>query len=140
MGAFGSEWLVFVKSFVTNDLLQTAISEIEAFLNDRPITNIPSEISDAEPLIPSNLLCGRRITCLPHQNRDPNMNLEHSHTLKPLVKNYYGALEALENEYLASLREFNGPTPGKNINHKSCQHSTTRRRFSEDVLANIDSY
>ena len=46
--------------------LQTIIVEIEAMLNDRPLTFVSSDLDD-EPLTPSHLLYGRRITSLPNQ-------------------------------------------------------------------------
>ena len=47
------------------------IVEIEAMLNDRPLTYVSSEISDPEPLTPSHLLYGRRIQSIPHPMDDP---------------------------------------------------------------------
>jgi len=41
--------------------------EIEAILNDRPLTFVPSELGDPKPLTPAHFLHGRRITCFPHQ-------------------------------------------------------------------------
>ena len=41
--------------------LQTIIVEVEAMLNDHPLTYISSDISDPEPLTPAHLLYGRRI-------------------------------------------------------------------------------
>jgi transposase InsO family protein len=46
--------------------LQTIVVEIEAILNDRPLTFVSSNIEDEQPLTPSHLLYGRRITALPH--------------------------------------------------------------------------
>ena len=53
-------------TFATLPSLQTIIVEVEAILNDRPITYIPSDVNDPEPLTPAHLLYGRRITSLPH--------------------------------------------------------------------------
>jgi len=39
--------------------------EVEAILTDRPITYVLSDCVDEEPLTPSHLLSGRRITFLP---------------------------------------------------------------------------
>ena len=52
------------SALVTLEELQTVIVEIEAVLNDRPITFVPSDINEAEPSTPSHLLYGR-ITSLP---------------------------------------------------------------------------
>ena len=46
--------------------LQTLIVEVEAILNDRPLTHVSSDIEDAEPLTPAHLLHDHRITSLPH--------------------------------------------------------------------------
>ena len=48
------------------EALQTLVVEIEAVLNDRPLTYLSADIDDPEPLTPSHLLYGRRITALPH--------------------------------------------------------------------------
>ena len=40
--------------------------EIEAHLNNRPLTYISSEINDLDPLTPAHLLYWRRIILLPH--------------------------------------------------------------------------
>ena len=45
--------------------LQNLTVEVEATLNDRPITYVSSDIGDEEPLTPSHLLYRRRITSLP---------------------------------------------------------------------------
>jgi hypothetical protein len=55
---------VLGRAHVTFSCLQTIIVEIEAVLNDRPLTS--SDIEDEESLKPSHLLYGRRITFLPH--------------------------------------------------------------------------
>ena len=47
--------------------LETIVVEVEAILNDHPLTFVSSELGDPEPLTPAHLLHGRRITCLPHQ-------------------------------------------------------------------------
>lgn len=46
--------------------LQTIIVEIEAILNDRPLTHVSSDVTDEKPLTPVHLLYGRRITTHPH--------------------------------------------------------------------------
>ena len=42
--------------------------EIEATLNDRPLTFGFSELGNPEPLTLAHLLYGCRITCLPYQS------------------------------------------------------------------------
>jgi len=60
--------------------LQTVVSEVEAMLYDCPLTYISDDVTDQEPLTPSHLLHGRRLTRLPHKHatiediRDPSYN------------------------------------------------------------------
>ena len=54
------------RAFITLTALQTIIVEVEATLNDRPLTYLSSNTEDPEPLTPSHLLCGHRIASLPH--------------------------------------------------------------------------
>ena len=51
-------------------VLETLVVEIEAVLNDRPLTYTPSELEEMDPLTPAHLLYGRRITSLPHESVD----------------------------------------------------------------------
>ena len=57
---------VLGRTFATLPSLQTIIVEVEAILNDRPLTSIPSDVNNPEPLTPAHLLHGRRFTSLPH--------------------------------------------------------------------------
>ena len=57
---------VLGRTHVSLITLQTLVTEVEAVLNDRPLTYITSDVRDADPLTPSHLLCGRRITSLPY--------------------------------------------------------------------------
>ena len=50
---------VLGRTFVSLTSLQTIVTEIEAVLNDRPITYMSSDVSDPEPLTPAHLLYGR---------------------------------------------------------------------------------
>jgi len=44
--------------------LETIVVEIEAVINNRPLTLISSEVDDPKPPTPSHLLHGKKITCL----------------------------------------------------------------------------
>jgi len=59
---------VLGRSHINLPTLQTLIVEIEAVLNDRPLTYTPSDIDDAQPLTAAHLLYGRKIIRLPHEN------------------------------------------------------------------------
>ena len=63
-------------------MLETMIVEIEAFLNDCPLTYVSSDIQDSEPLTPAHLLYGRKIVTLPYEHieddelKDPTFGKE----------------------------------------------------------------
>lgn len=67
-------WKVLSKAFVTLPVLQTMVVEIKAFLNDRPLTYVSSDLNDPEPLTPSHLLCGQQTTSLPHKMLDDEID------------------------------------------------------------------
>jgi len=48
-------------------ILQTILVEVEALWNDRALTYVSDDPKDHEPLTPSHLLSGRRITSLPYE-------------------------------------------------------------------------
>ena len=54
------------RMHATLESLQTIIFEVEAILNDRPLTYASSDINDPQPITPAHLLYGRRIVPLPH--------------------------------------------------------------------------
>ncbi len=88
--------------------------EIEAILNDRPLTYVSSDVKDEQPLTPAHLLYGRRITCLPNESLeedeliDPNFNenVEIQRNAKRLVLLLRHFYQRWRQEYLTSLREF----------------------------------
>ena len=57
---------VLGRARISLPMLQTLVVEVEATLNDRPLTYLSEDPRDPEPLTPSYLLYGRRITTLPH--------------------------------------------------------------------------
>ena len=52
------------RALITLTERQTLAVEVEAILNDRSITYVSGDVVDEEPLTPSHLLYGRRITPL----------------------------------------------------------------------------
>ncbi|XP_052268588.1 uncharacterized protein LOC127869969 [Dreissena polymorpha] len=59
---------VLGRAYVTLESLQTIVTEIEAVLNDRPLTYASTDLNDPAPITPSQLLYGRRVTTLPHDD------------------------------------------------------------------------
>ena len=53
-------------AFITLTELQTLAVEVEGILNDRRTTYVSSDMKEKEPLTPSHLLYGRRITLQPY--------------------------------------------------------------------------
>ena len=57
---------VLGRSRVTLPVLQTLVVEVEAILNDQPLTHVSSDFDDAE-LTPAHLLHDHKIMSLPHE-------------------------------------------------------------------------
>jgi len=80
---------VLGRSKISLTVLQTLVVEVEAVLNDRPLTHVSSDLNDTEPLTPAHLLHGHRIMSLPHEYveeqdlNDPtygnNTDISHKH-------------------------------------------------------------
>ena len=47
--------------------METLVVEVEAILNDRPLTHSSPDIDDPEPLTPAHLLHGHGIVSLPRE-------------------------------------------------------------------------
>ena len=93
--------------------LQTLIKEVQAVVNDRPITFVYHDVNDPEPLTPSKLLYGFDVTALSHPVVDPdeledeNFN-EHDQLNKAFKRRsllFQHFVQRFKSEYLASLRE-----------------------------------
>jgi len=110
---------VLGRSHVSLPVLQTIIVEIEAVLNNRPLTYTSSDLSDPVPLTPAHLLYGRSITRLPHDYdstdlSDPDYGQD---LLQMKAKTQAHLMKCFQSrwrhEYLTSLREFHR-TSGNN--------------------------
>ncbi|XP_053400768.1 uncharacterized protein LOC123558691 [Mercenaria mercenaria] len=112
---------VLGRSYVNYQTLQTIVTEIEAVLNDRPLTYVTSGVSDPEPLTPSHLLYGRTLTSYPHStlhgDGEINENMSDHRTLtrcvdiqRKLISNFR---QRWRREYLTGLREYH-QAHGKN--------------------------
>ena len=103
------------RAFVTLKQLETIVTEIEAMLNDRPLTYVSPDLSDPEPLTPSHLLYGRRIRQVPHVLEKPEEVEDPTYVsgvnMREKVNKHSAVIEKFWNrwktEYLTSLREFN---------------------------------
>ena len=114
---------VLGRTFVSLTSLQTIVTEIEAILNDRPITYMYSDVSDPEPLTPAHLLYGRRIVPLPYPTTDdseiddPTYGETTGTSLRTQVARHAEVLRHFQHrwrrEYLTSLRELHRAN-GKN--------------------------
>jgi transposase InsO family protein len=117
--------------------LQTLVTEIEAVLNDRPLTYVSSDVNDPEPLTPAHLLYGRRMTSLPYPDVDDDDEVEDpdfmdDSEVRRRAKSQALRLKHFESrwrkEYLTSLREF----------HKSTGNNDQSVRVGDVVLIHSD--
>ena len=95
------------------DELLTAVTEVEAIINARPLTYLSEDDKD-EPLTPSHLMVGRRLLTLPEQYTGsqplddddfevaPSQLRKRSNHLKNVLNHYW---KRWKHEYLTELRE-----------------------------------
>ena len=125
---------VLGRAFVTLPVLQTIVVEIEATLNDRPLTYVSADVTDVEPLTPAHLLCGRRITSLPHEYEEnlDDPDYMDAPTMRQQVDRHSKILNHFQSrwkrEYLTSLREF----------HKTSGHNKQSIKKGDVVLMHDD--
>jgi len=98
---------------ITYTELITIVSEVEAMINDRPLTFVSSNINDLDPLTPSKLMYGHKLTCLPHACIDDTELLDPDYprqsTIVTREKTVALTVQRMQrrwrDEYLTSLRE-----------------------------------
>lgn len=105
---------VLGRACVNMQTLQTVITEVEAIINDRPLTYISSSVADPEPLTPSHLLHGRRLTTLPFDDHDIRINgirfYDNHDDVNQRAQRHAQIIQHFQrrwkHEYLTALREY----------------------------------
>ena len=146
------------KAKLTYDELSTALTEVEAILNSRPLSYVSSEDLQ-EPLTPSHLLTGRHILSLPDvtattgSDGDEDFELT-SQEIHVRLHNLNSALDQFwsrwRDEYLLQLRErypptvnggtFRAPIPGEVVLVHDENHPRTMWKLGRvsDVITSSD--
>ena len=99
---------VLGKAQLSYEELLTVLKEVEGVLNSRPLTYVYSDITE-EPLTPSHLVIGRRLSTLPSttelsDDEETASKLgRRAQYLNKLLENFW---KRWSNEYLVGLREF----------------------------------
>ena len=112
---------VLGRAFTTLNSLQTLIVEIEGILNNQPLTTVPTDINDPDPITPAHLLYGRKIVCVPYhvtpENNfsDPDFgdtDIQVRAKKQAILRQHFWTRWKLE--YLTGLREFHQAS-GNNV-------------------------
>ncbi|XP_077990938.1 uncharacterized protein LOC144445269 [Glandiceps talaboti] len=104
---------VLRRAYVYEDELRTLLAEVEAVINDRPLTYVYGDSNEPLPLTPSQLIVGRNITTLPYDEIDINELRDPNYMTQPLLENRSHRLAKLLQhfhtrwieEYLTALKE-----------------------------------
>ena len=121
----------------TLESLQTIFIEVEALLNDRPLTYASPDLNDLKPMTPFHLLYEMRITPLPHctieddEINDPNFQdvselRQRAKGQAMMIKHFWSCWR---NEYLTALRE----------SHKTTGNNTQQIRIGDVMLVHNDT-
>ena len=93
--------------------IQILVKEVQAVVNDRPITFVSYKVNDPEPLTPSKLLYGYDASALPHpfidleELDDEDFN-DHDQLTKVMKRRSLLCqhfVQRVKNKYFASLQE-----------------------------------
>ena len=103
---------VLGRSLVILAELSTLVKDIQAVLNDRPLTVVNPDIHDLQPLTPNHLLFSFNVTPLPHPSLDSDEydpNFADSHAISRAQHRrttlYSHFLQCFHSKYLSLLRE-----------------------------------
>lgn len=113
--------------------LMTVLTEVEGTLNSRPLTYIDSDVDD-QPLTPSHLVTGRRLTTLPYPDQDilddddSDSLTRRQMYLNTLLGHF---MNRWRTEYLMNLREFH------NLKRRSSENKTAE--VGDVVIIHDDS-
>ena len=114
------------RARVTYDELSTITTEVECIINDRPLTYTSSDLQD-EPITPSQLIYGRRLTTLPWPQDANHPEVCNNASIKDCMNKLTILLEQFwsrwKAEYLPSLRE---------------HHTALRRKKHEESIKTGD--
>ena len=125
------------RTFIALKQLETVATEIEAILNDRPLTYISSDVTDPVPLTPSHLLYGRRVRPIPCPLDNPadlddadfavgeTMIRQSVDRQQKLIQQFWLRWKG---EYLTSLREL----------HKTTGHNKTVIKRGDVIIVHDD--
>lgn len=93
----GNVWLTFEE-------LSTVLCQVEACLNSRPLTPLPSDDDGVEVLTPGHFLIGRPLEAIPDsaQSHRPISLLRRWHLCQSLVQHFWQRWSA---EYLVTLQK-----------------------------------
>ncbi|UYV77342.1 YME1L1 [Cordylochernes scorpioides] len=91
------------SQILTFEELSTLTTQIEAFLNSRPICPLSSDSDDFNPLTPGHFLIGRPLTAPPESNDDVLINYLDRWSLNQKIKNVFW--KRWNREYLNNLQQ-----------------------------------
>ena len=115
------------KAKITYEELETVLIEIEAIMNDRPLTYIYEEVD--EPLTPSHLVIGKRLNT--NSNADSNVVQQSSQTLNARFEYLQSLIDLywkrFTSEYLTELHQHH-------INSNKGNYDTSCKLLLGDVV------